>query len=82
MTVRIGEKLDHKLRSVNLSYLDGRVFGIFGSSPGQIALMLLALRVSEVTALVVVECQAQLALVRSCGNERKGSFQGLQFSSN
>lgn len=43
--------------------LDGCILCLLGSPPGQIVLMLLALRVGQVRRLVVVQGQAQLTLI-------------------
>ena len=44
--------------------LNRRFFGLLGSAPGQVALVLLSLRVGQVRSLVVVKGQAKLALIR------------------
>lgn len=57
----------HKLLHLHLDLLwrrlGGGLFGLLGGSPGQVGLMLLPLGVRQVTPLVVVQGQAQLALV-------------------
>jgi hypothetical protein len=57
----------YKLLDVNSSLLrcrlDGRFFGLLGGPPGEVTLMLLALCVGQVASLVVVQGQAQLALI-------------------
>lgn len=57
----------HKLLHLHLDLfwcrLGGGLLGLLGSSPGQVGLMLLPLGMRKVTALVVVQGQAQLALI-------------------
>lgn len=59
----------HKLLHLHLDLLWRRLgwglFGLLGSSPGQVGLVLFPLGVREVAPLVVVQCQAQLAFVRA-----------------
>lgn len=57
----------HKLLHLHLDLLwrrlGGGLLGLLGCSPGQVGLMLLPLGVRKVAPLIVVQCQAQLALV-------------------
>lgn len=57
----------HKLLHLHLDLLRGRLgwglLCLLGSSPGQVGLMLLPLGVCEVAALIVVQRQAEFALV-------------------
>lgn len=59
----------HKLLDFHLDlfgrWLCGSFLGLLGGSPGQVGLMLLALGVGQVAPLVVVQGQAQLALIGS-----------------
>jgi len=59
----LDELLGFHARLLGRQQRRGRLLGLFGSSPGQILLVLLALRVGQVAALVVVQRQAQFALV-------------------
>lgn len=57
----------HKLLYFHLDLLRSRLgrglLGLLGSSPGQVGLMLLPLGVCEIAALIVVQRQAEFALV-------------------
>lgn len=57
----------HKLLHFHLDllrcWLGGGLLGLLGRSPGQVGLMFLPLGVCEVTPLIVVQRQAQLALI-------------------
>lgn len=56
-------KLLHFYLDLLRCWLGGGLLGLLGRSPGQVGLMFLPLGVREVTPLIVVQRQAQLALI-------------------